>query len=246
MDRRQRLQDLNLILIAAFASGQADMWTAMPAKIAKVDLVRMVVDAQPVILGRVQDKDGTWKDDVQMPLLLDMPIIFPSGGGYTLTFPVAVEDECLVVFSSRCIDGWWQQGGLQKQLDVRMHHLSDGFALVGPRSLPSVIPAISSNSTQLRSDAGDMYVEVSAAQIKLHHPTKVLIDAPATEVTGSLTVDGLLTYKNGIAGVAGTGNNTIAGGLSTTGSLTNDGKDVGSTHTHSGVTTGGGSTGAPN
>lgn len=41
------------------------------------------------------------------------------------------------------------------------------------------------------------------------------------------------------------GKTTIAGNVATTGTLTNNAVDVGSTHTHGGVTTGGGTTGVP-
>ena len=47
-------------------------------------------------------------------------------------------------------------------------------------------------------------------------------------------------------GVTITGPVTINGNIATNGTLTNNGKDVGSTHTHSGVDTGPGSTGTPN
>ena len=33
-------------------------------------------------------------------------MVFPGGGGFALTFPVAAGDECLVVFASRCIDDY--------------------------------------------------------------------------------------------------------------------------------------------
>lgn len=52
-------------------------------------------------------------DNVFYPLILDAPIVFPRGGGVTLTFPVKEGDECLVVFADRCIDFWWQSGNVQ-------------------------------------------------------------------------------------------------------------------------------------
>jgi phage gp45-like len=46
-------------------------------------------------------------------------------------------------------------------------------------------------------------------------------------------------------GIIINGNVTITGNVATTGTLQNNGHDVGSTHKHSGVTTGGGQTGTP-
>jgi hypothetical protein len=68
---------------------------------------------------------------------------FPRGGGCTLTFPVKEGDECLVIFADRCIDFWWQSGGIQEPVDGRMHDLSDAFCIVGPQSQAKKISGIS-------------------------------------------------------------------------------------------------------
>lgn len=74
----------------------------------------------------------------------------------------------------------------------------------------------------------------------------VVVQAPQSTFTGNVTVEGTLTYGNGLAGTAGSGGNTIHGGLTMEGgSVTHDGKNIGSTHTHGGVQTGGGNTGGP-
>lgn len=78
----------------------------------------------------------------------------------------------------------------------------------------------------------------------------VTIESPTTLVTGTLTVQGLLTYQAGLVGSGGTGASltgalTVAGNVSTTGTVANNGKAVGSTHTHSGVQSGGSTSGPP-
>ncbi len=166
MDRRERLDDPEETLRAALDGHQASLWTAMPAVIQSFDSAAMTVVAQPTIQGQRRMPDGS-TTPVVMPLCVDVPVIFPSGGGFTLTFPIAQGDECLLVFASRCIDAWWQLGDVQPALDLRMHDLSDGFALVGPRSQPRVIPSINLTSTQLRSDNGQTYVEVGTAEVTL-------------------------------------------------------------------------------
>ena len=74
-------------------------------------------------------KAGTLYEDYQYesanyPILVDLPVIFPRGGGVTLTFPIKEGDECLIVFSSRSIDFWWQNGGVQERADGRILDLS--------------------------------------------------------------------------------------------------------------------------
>ena len=62
------------------------------------------------------------------------------------------------------------------------------------------------------------YVQFNASGITITSPTAVTINAPLT----------------------------VNGNITTTGTVINNGKNIGSTHTHSGVTTGAGNTGVPN
>jgi hypothetical protein len=137
MDRRERADDPEAALKAALRGFQAGLWTAMPATLQSYDAAKLTCSAQPTIQAVLQAKDGTFSN-LTMPLCVDCPVIFPSGGGFTLTFPLAAGDEGLLIFASRCIDQWHAQGGTQAQAERRMHDLSDGFFLPGPRSRPHV------------------------------------------------------------------------------------------------------------
>ena len=135
MDRKERYENLQVALMAALQGWQADLWTAMPGHIASFDPATQTCEVQPglklkitgpAIASLTPGADPTTVPEgssawMTLPKLQDCPVHFPSGGGYTLTFPVAVGDECLVVFGSRCIDSWWQSGGIQQQATMRMH-----------------------------------------------------------------------------------------------------------------------------
>ena len=110
--------------------------------------------------------DGTevWED---IPPLVDVPVVFPRGGGYVLTFPVQPGDECLVVFGDSCMDAWWQSGGIQNQIDCRRHDLSDGYAILGPWSQPRTISGYSTSSVQLRTESGGACIEISGDTINI-------------------------------------------------------------------------------
>jgi hypothetical protein len=141
---------------------QATMWTAMPGIVQSVDLTAMTCVVQLALQGRYEDQSGQihW---VNIKPLQDVPIVFPSAGGFTVTMPMAANDEVLVVIASRCIDSWWQNGGYKNQpIEFRMHDLSDGFAIPGPKSQPNVISAISSTDLQIRNNAGTTYLSIGA------------------------------------------------------------------------------------
>jgi hypothetical protein len=174
MDRRERYYDPEEMMRLAMDSKQAQIWTALPAIIQSFNPDAMTCEAQPAVNGIVRQQDGTSKE-IKMPLLLDCPVFFPGGGGLTLTFPIKPGDECLVIFASRCIDAWWQQGGIKGQAELRMHDLSDGFIFAGVRSQPRKF-SVDTVGAQLRTDDGATYLEIlpngkvriDAENIELH------------------------------------------------------------------------------
>lgn len=182
MDRRERYDDHIEATRAAQDGHQAQIWTALPATVTAYDPAKMTVSAQPCVKGNVRQQDGTSKQ-VNMPLCVDVPVVFPHGGGFSLTFPIASGDEVLLVFSSRCIDGWWQEGGVQPALDKRMHDLSDAFAIPGPWSQKTKITG-GLTGAQLRNAAGTTVVEVSADTITLA-AAHVVINSADVKIAGA-------------------------------------------------------------
>lgn len=212
MDYRQRTGDQEEYLRSMMDSMRSSMWTALPCVVTKVSGSH--ADLQPSVKSQERQPDGTVKA-VDLPLLSNVPLHFPSGGGATMTFPVAAGDEALVVFSSRPIDAWEQSGGVQSQIDARTHDLSDGFAFVGFKAQPSALDNISSTSTQIRSNDGTMVIDFN----------------PGSGMT--FTAAGVSMAITG-GGVAITG-----------GTLTHNGVNIGSDHVHGGVIPGEADTAGP-
>lgn len=161
-------------------------------------------------VDRIKSEDGYY------PVIQDIPVVFPRGGGCTLTFPVKAGDECLVIFSDRCIDFWWQNGETQNTSRARSHSFSDAFVIPGPQSQAKKISNISTSAAQLRADDGAAFVEVAAGGA-------VTITSPQITLNGPVQVNGAITS---------TGDQT-ANGISQI------------NHTHGGVESGGSNTGKP-
>lgn len=203
---------------------------------------------QPAIKVLVRQQDGSIVS-TPLPLLVDCPVQFPSGGNCSLTFPVAPDDECLVVFASRCIDGWWQSGGVQEQAEIRMHDLSDGFVLLGFRSRPRALTGVSTTATQLRSEDGSTYIEMNPTlqKVKIVAPGGFDVVAPLSTFSAAVTITGLLTFVGGLVGSTVSGAAAVFNGvLNVIGQITANGKRVDDTHTHNGVQPGSGNSGNVN
>lgn len=229
MNREERLDDPEESLRLALESAQAQIWTAMPGVVTAVDLAKQTVSVQPTIQGTTEKPNGDTQN-VNLPLLVDVPLMFPRAGGFALTFPVAAGDEVLVVFGCRCIDSWWQSGGVGAPAEARMHDLSDGFAILAPTSQPKKLSNVSSANVQLRDEAGSTFLEVTpGGKIKLTATAELELVAPTIKMTGNMTL---------------TGNTTVTGQMTQTGGMSIGGITFGS-HKHTGVQTGSGTSGVP-
>ena len=210
MDRRERAGDALAAMIAYGEGLQAGIWTAMPGIIQSFNATQKTCVVQPAIKAQVLDAEGTtsW---VALPLLLDCPVQFPSGGGLTLTFPLALNDECLVIFASRCIDAWWQSGGIQVQAELRMHDLSDGFVIPGVSSLVNVPASIATDAAELRNTAGTLKVRIkpSTNELSVIAPgAQVKVSPNRVDIDGVLWINGLRYIDHVHSGVQAGGSNT--------------------------------------
>jgi hypothetical protein len=141
---------------------------AAPGIVQSFDAGKQTVQVSVAVREKISI-DGVL-EDVEIPLLLDVPILMPRAGGFSLTLPVQAGDECLVVFGDSCMDAWWQSGGVQDQIDRRRHDLSDGFAILGPWSQPRTISGYSTNSAVLRNSDGSVKVEVKSGEVDVTAP----------------------------------------------------------------------------
>lgn len=232
MNDKELANPLEEAVVGAARAQLVNTWTAIPGIIEEFDLVRGAT-VQPAIQAEVTNQDGS-KSLATLPLLLDCPVQFPEGGDTVLTFPVKKGDECLVVFACRCIDSWWQSGGVQPQAELRMHDLSDGFVLLGFRSQPNITENISATAVELRSKDGATKISLDPAAQTIE------MTAPGgATITADVKIDGDLEV---------TGNITSAGTIHADGDIDSDGDvKAGSislkNHKHGGVTAGGAQTG---
>ena len=125
-----------------------DLRVAIPGIIQSFDAITQTVVVQPALRERIIDQLGNVKL-MNLPLLLDVPIVMPRSGGFALTMPIVKGDECLVIFNDMCIDAWWSLGGVQNQAEKRRHDLSDAVAIIGVWSQPRRIANYNNTAVEL-------------------------------------------------------------------------------------------------
>jgi Phage protein Gp138 N-terminal domain len=232
VDPRERYFDPEETLRMALDRRASRIWTLLPCLVTAVTRNGNCVEAQPTINGRIRKQDGTWQI-LQLPKIVDCPILWPGGGGLTLLFPLTPNvDEVLVAFSARCFDSWYASGFQVPAGNAsfnpannppawRMHNLSDGFAIPGIRSWPRAfggggdVVAIDPNVCRLRTDDDTFYYEMNptAKSFKVVAPGGITLNNVTIDSSGNvvspvnITADGTLTGETAV--IEGTGGSTV-------------------------------------
>lgn len=166
-----------------------DLHTAMPGIIESFDSVEQVVRVQPAIkrIFKTTQEDIEILTPVDLPILINVPIVYPRGGGFSLTFPIKKGDECLLLFSERAIDNWHINGGVKKPGARRFHSLSDAIAIVGLSSIPNKVPNYDNANVVLKKDDDSSYIKVKEnTDIEIHSDANLIgtIDADVNLTIG--------------------------------------------------------------
>ena len=107
----------------------------IPCIVQSYNSANNTVECQPAVRERIINEDGTIQY-VQLPLLINVPVVLPGSVIFDIKFPLSKNDECLVFFSDLSIDIFWQKGSVQNPVEVRRHDLSDGMAIPCMMSMP--------------------------------------------------------------------------------------------------------------
>ena len=99
----------------------------IPCIIQSYDAAKGTVECQPAIREKIINQNENI-EYLNLPLLINVPVAFPSNNEYSVTFPLKTGDECLVFFSDLSIDNFWEKGDVQNPIEDRRHDLSDGIA----------------------------------------------------------------------------------------------------------------------
>lgn len=214
------MSDLATLLRTATQQAMRTINTCLPGTILNYNAGAQSASVQPML--KLRQPDGR---EESIPVLNNVPVIWPRSGGASLTFPVRAGDGCLVMFTQRSIDEYKSSGEVSIPLDPRAYDLSDAVAIMG---------FVSFGGGGGADDAVELNFGSSKVTLK---ENTVEVTGTAITLTGAVTVAGNLTVS-GAGGGSGVVN--INAPL-----LLHNGTNVGDSHTHSGVQTGGGTTGAP-
>lgn len=126
-----RTPTLEEVIRLALTDNQSRLHVSLPGRIESYDETTQTATVKPLIKDSFITEEN---EDVveELPVINSVPIIFPRGGGFFITFPLVQGDHVHLVFNERSIDKFQNSGGEDTDpVDLRMHNLSDAVAYAG-------------------------------------------------------------------------------------------------------------------
>ena len=120
------------VLRANNAALRAGLHTSMPGVIKTYDPETKRADILPVVMMPTYDPETGEEDEaVELPVIPNVPVSFPRGGGWHLSFPLEPGDHVTLVFSETATGAWRESGEVSEPGDVRRHSLGYPTAFLG-------------------------------------------------------------------------------------------------------------------
>lgn len=133
----------------------------IPGVIQQYDPKTNTASIQPAIREEIVNEDNTVQY-MNLPILVNVPVIFPSCSIGSIKMLLKQGDECLVLFSDLSIDNFWKYANVQNPIEVRRHDLSDGIAIPCVLSQPNTKPF---NGTGIEITSGDSKISITKDEI---------------------------------------------------------------------------------
>ena len=138
----------------------AELHTCVPAKVVSYDHAKQEATVQPAF-KRVYLDDDDAEQEVDYPAISGVPVAFPRGKGWSVTWPLEKDDPVWLVVSQRSLDAYLETDGKQviDPADGRKHDLSDSWCYPGGGT-PKNASAIAS--------ATDLVIGLEDASCEVH------------------------------------------------------------------------------
>ncbi len=207
-DKRTQLET---VIQTGIDSALKELHTCFPAVVTRVDHSTQLIDAQITIKRKLSGVS------VELPLLTGVPIRYFKVNKFSITAPIEIGDEVLLIFSERSIDTWLIEGGIQNPFDFRKHSLSDAFALPMMYSQKNVIPNFDSSNLEIKTNTGDTKIIIKVSEdIEIVTTGEIKADCDTATINASTKIDAttpIFTIN---------GNLQVNGTISSTGKIESD------------------------
>jgi len=154
------------VLKAALDQKLFDTHTMLPGRVEKYSENPPKADVKPLIKNDLINEDGEELDPEVIPVIPDVPVVFPQGGGFFMSLPLKKGDFVYLVFCERSIDRYVQGAGDDTDpIDLRTHDLSDAIAVPGFFPFSQAVQNASNDNMVLGQDNDGSQIHIKSGGI---------------------------------------------------------------------------------
>ena len=197
-------------MIAFFEHQMRKVYTAIPAVIIAVRSdEKQSIDVKPLVNQVFADLE----DDTEHPVLLHVPLIYPSSSTSAVTFPVYPGDTVMLVFSQAGTDVFKSgDGTAQPPPDNRRFSIRDAIAIPGLFPFGSAINQASKHTLPHSTDDLVVFHNLGTSaecELRMKQSGKIEVNGSAIDISSTTSVDGnFINTGNVTVGVGATGSFT--------------------------------------
>lgn len=162
---------------------------SMPARIVSFDSATRTATVE-ILMKMVAEDDSP----IDYPPLVDCPCVFTRGGGFHVSHGYKQNDNGVVMFSDRCIDGWFESGQAAVPMDFRVHSMSDAYFIGAADNMTDVSPIID-GALFIGKDDNSAGLQINLDGSVIIKGTSFTIQPPVTaastiDAAGQITANG--------------------------------------------------------
>ncbi len=150
------MTETNLLSVAienAFNALIANVHTCLPGRIESYSYKNQKATVKPLIKKKYFDGEV-----VELPVLTNVPVVFPRTRAAGVTFPLSRGDGVLIVFTERALERWYSTGDDSEPGDPRRFDMTDSIAIPG---------LFSFNQDNIASNNNDLEVQNEGQKITI-------------------------------------------------------------------------------
>lgn len=122
-----RTPTLSEVILSAIEQVIGNVHTAMPGRIESYDQATQLAKVKPLFKRKYAAEDGA----VELPIISNVPVIFPRSANAFVRLPVAAGDFVQLLFNERSLDRWLDAGKESDPLDPSKFDLNGAVAVLG-------------------------------------------------------------------------------------------------------------------
>ncbi len=174
-----------------------ELHTALPGRVESYDASKQTCDVLPMLKKQTPNGQGGYTTE-DLPVLPNVPVAFPRGGGFFMSFPLAKGDFVMLVFHERAIGAWRKKGEATAPGDLRMHSLAGAVAYPGLYPNDDALDDAHTANMVLGKDGSTAQIHLKTdGTVHLGGENGAQFAARASDVTTQLN-----TLKSAISGAA--------------------------------------------